>query len=205
MKASTVMTLTAVRLLQQAGQMPARPVTALFTSDEEIGSETSRELIETHARGKDLALCLEPALPDGSLKTWRKGTGSFQLRAAGRATHAGADHERGVNAIEEIAHQIVALQNMTDYEKGTTVNVGVVAGGTRANVVPSECQVVADVRVLTPEEGERLTAAIYRLQPVLRGAQLHIAGGLDRWGKIDLVDRVGSDFPFFGSFWPYFW
>ncbi|MBI3359725.1 MAG: M20/M25/M40 family metallo-hydrolase, partial [Chloroflexi bacterium] len=79
MKASTVMTLIAIRRLEQAGMMPARPITALFTSDEEIGSESSRALIDLHARGKDLALCLEPALPDGSLKTWRKGTGSFEV------------------------------------------------------------------------------------------------------------------------------
>ncbi|MBI3362053.1 MAG: M20/M25/M40 family metallo-hydrolase, partial [Chloroflexi bacterium] len=79
MKASTVMTLAAIRHLQKADKMPARPITALFTSDEEIGSESSRALIDLHARGKDLALCLEPALPDGSLKTWRKGTGSFEV------------------------------------------------------------------------------------------------------------------------------
>ena len=180
MKASAVLALTAVRLLQQAGRMPSRPLTALFTTDEEIGSESSRALIEAHARGKDLVLCLEPCLPDGSLKTWRKGTGSFTVRAAGRASHAGADHERGVNAIEEIAHQIVALQAMTDYDRGTTVNVGVVAGGTRANVVPDDCRAVADVRVLTPDEGERLTSAVYALKPALRGTQLHISGGVNR-------------------------
>jgi glutamate carboxypeptidase len=160
--------------------MPARPLTVLFTTDEEIGSESSRALIEAHARGKDLVLCLEPCLPDGSLKTWRKGTGSFTVRAAGRASHAGADHERGVNAIEEIARQIVALHAMTDYDRGTTLNVGVVAGGTRANVVPDECRAVADVRVLTPDEGERITAAVYGLRPALRGAQLHVTGGLNR-------------------------
>jgi glutamate carboxypeptidase len=180
MKASTAMTLTAIRLLRQAGKMPARPIIALFTSDEEIGSEASRALIETHARGKDLVLCLEPCLPDGSLKTWRKGTGAFQIRATGRAAHAGADHERGVNAIEEIARQIVALHKMTDYDVGTTINVGIVSGGTRANVVPDECRAVADVRVLTPEQGERLTAAIHGLKPALPGATLQVSGGLNR-------------------------
>jgi glutamate carboxypeptidase len=180
MKASSVMALTAIRMLQQAGRMPPRPITLLFTSDEEIGSESSRALIEAHARGKELALCLEPCLPDGSLKTWRKGTGSFTLRALGRATHAGADHERGVNAIEEIAHQIVALQAMTDYDRGTTVNVGVISGGTRANVVPDECRAVADVRVMTPEEGQRLTQAILALKPAVRGTQLQITGGVKR-------------------------
>jgi glutamate carboxypeptidase len=180
MKASAVMALTAIRLLQQAGQMPARPITALFTSDEEIGSEASRALIEAHARGKDLALCLEPCLPDGSLKTWRKGTGSFTVQATGWATHAGADHERGVNAIEEIAHQVLALQAMTDYNRGTTVSVGVIRGGTRPNVVPDKCRAVADVRVVTPEEGQRLTQAIYALSPATRGARLQITGGLNR-------------------------
>jgi glutamate carboxypeptidase len=180
MKASAVMTLTAIRVLQQTGRMPAKPITALFTSDEEIGSASSRALIEQQARGKDLVLCLEPCLPDGSLKTWRKGIGSFTIQATGFATHAGADHERGVNAIEEIAHQVIALQRMTDYDRGTTVSVGVVRGGTRANVVPEECRAVVDARVMTPAEGERLSRAIHNLQPAVRGARLKITGGLNR-------------------------
>jgi len=180
MKASVVMFVTAMRLLQRAGQMPQRTITALYTSDEEVGSETSRALIEAQAQGKDLALCLEPCLPDGSLKVWRKGVGSFTVQAVGRSTHAGADHERGVNAIEEMAHQVLALQAMTDYDSGTTVNVGVIGGGTRPNVVPNACQAVADVRVMTPAEGERLTRAIYALRPATRGADLHISGGLNR-------------------------
>ena len=118
MKASIAMLLTALRAFRETGAWPARPITALFTSDEETGSDTSRAPIEDLARRADLVLCLEPCLPDGSLKTWRKGVGNFEITVRGKAAHAGADHERGRNAIEELAHQILAIQQLTDYDSG---------------------------------------------------------------------------------------
>src|SRR5258708_22442908 len=136
MKGSIAMLLMALRAFREMGAWPARPITALFTSDEETGSDTSRALIEALAQRAELVLCLEPCLPDGSLKTWRKGVGDFEITVRGKAAHAGADHERGRNAIEELANQIIAVQKLTDYEKGTTVNVGVVAGGSRSNLRP---------------------------------------------------------------------
>jgi len=180
MKGSIAMLLTALRALREAGQWPARPLTALFTSDEETGSDTSRELIETLARRAELVLCLEPCLPDGSLKTWRKGVGDFEITVRGKAAHAGADHERGRNAIEELAHQIVAVQKLTDYDKGTTVNVGVVAGGSRSNVVPDLARAYVDLRVMTPAEGDRITAWMQQLQPMLAGTSIEVTGGLNR-------------------------
>lgn len=180
MKASVAMTLVALAALKEKRQWPPRPITALFTSDEEIGSDGSRALIEKLARESALVLCLEPCLADGSLKTWRKGVGDFEIIARGKATHAGADHENGRNAIEEIAHHILAIQQLTDYAKGTTLNAGVVRGGTRSNVVPDEARLHVDMRAKTPEEAERITHWMRGLQPVTPGVTLEVTGGLNR-------------------------
>ena len=180
MKASIAMTLTAVAELRAAGRWPARPVTALFTSDEEIGSNSSRALIEQLAREARLVLCLEPCLPDGSLKTWRKGVGEYEIRVRGRAAHSGADHEKGRNAIEELAHQILAVQKLTDYSQGTTVNVGVVRGGTRSNVVPDEAWAKTDLRVMNRAEEERIARYMADLQPVIDGTRVEARGGINR-------------------------
>ena len=179
-KASAVIILAALKGLHDLDLLPTRPVTVLFNTDEEIGSPSSRPIIEAEAMRAGVVFCMEPALPDGALKVWRKGTGQYVVTALGRAAHAGADHERGVNAIEEIAHQVLRLQRMTDYEVGTTVNVGWIRGGTRTNIVPARAQVRVDLRVRTRAEGERMDAAIKALQPVLPGARLTVEGGLSR-------------------------
>ncbi len=180
MKGGIVVSLSAIRALRENGQMPARPVTALFTSDEEIGSETSRSLIEKLARESALVLVLESGLVDSALKVWRKGVGEFLVKVQGRASHAGGAHDEGRNAIQEMAHQILAIQNMTDYRKGTTLNVGVIKGGTASNVVPAECVAEVDFRVLAPEEAERVTAAVMSLKPVTPGTSITVTGGLNR-------------------------
>lgn len=180
MKASIAMTFTALAALRDKRQWPPRPVTALFTSDEEIGSDGSRALIERLAQDAALVLCLEPCLSDGALKTWRKGVGDFEIIARGKATHAGADHENGRNAIEELAHHVLAIQQLTDYEQGTTLNVGVIHGGTRSNVVPDEARLHVDMRAKTPEEAERVTQWMKSLKPVLNGVTLEVTGGLNR-------------------------
>jgi glutamate carboxypeptidase len=180
MKGSIVQTLAALRALIENNKLPPRPITALFTSDEETGSESSRALIERLGAESSLVLCMEPALADGSLKTWRKGIGGFDMVVRGRSTHAGADHENGVNAVEEMAHQILALQRLTDYEKGRTVNVGVVGGGTRSNVVPDECRAEVDLRVMTQADAEAACAAISSLKPVNPKATVAVIGGMNR-------------------------
>jgi glutamate carboxypeptidase len=180
MKASIAMALTVLATLKEKKLWPDRPITALFTSDEEIGSDTSRPLIERLAKESALVLCLEPCLPDGSLKTWRKGVGNFEIIARGKAAHAGADHENGRNAIEELAHHILAMQKLTDYRTGTTLNVGVVGGGSRSNVVPDEARAHVDMRVRTPEEAERVTRWVLSLKPILNGVALEVKGGLNR-------------------------
>jgi len=179
-KASAAIILAALEGLRALGLAPRHPVTVLFNSDEEVGSPSSRPLIEAEAARARVVFCVEPARPDGALKVWRKGTGRYTVTALGRAAHAGADHEKGVNAIEELAHQVLRLQGMTDYGAGTTVNVGRIEGGTRANIVPDRAQVRVDVRVKTMAEWERISAAIAALQPVLPGARLVVEGGMSR-------------------------
>jgi glutamate carboxypeptidase len=180
MKGSIVTVINAIEALRDEGLFPERPIKVLMTSDEETGSFHSRELIQQVAADAALVMVMEAALPDGSLKTWRKSVARFTVRATGAASHAGGAHELGINAIEEIAHQILALQAMTDYEVGTTVSVGIVEGGTRTNVVPEVCEVQVDARAMTMEEMERLTQRIEALQPVLPGAQIEVEGGFDR-------------------------
>jgi glutamate carboxypeptidase len=178
MKAGIVISLAAIEEAQKRGLN--RPVTLLCTSDEEIGSHTSRESIESLAQESALVLVMEAALLDGSLKTWRKGAGGFWIKVKGRAAHAGGDHEKGRNAIEEMAHQVIAIQKLTDYSKQTTLNVGVIQGGTVSNVVPEEASIEVDVRVMQPGEWERVEAEVKNLKPVLDGTSIEITGGLNR-------------------------
>jgi glutamate carboxypeptidase len=178
MKAGIVIALAAIE--QAIKQGLKRPVTLLCTSDEEIGSHTSRELIESLAKESALALIMEGALLDGSLKTWRKGVGSLWVNVKGRAAHSGGAHQDGRNAIEELSHQVIAIQKLTDYEKQTTVNVGVIQGGTVSNVVPEEASIEVDIRVMQPGEWERIEAAVRNLKPVLDGTSITVTGGLNR-------------------------
>ena len=179
-KSSAVVVLAALAGLRELGLPPRYPVTVLFNSDEEVGSRTSRALIEAEARQAEVVLCVEPTRPDGSLKVWRKGTLRYVVTALGKAAHSGADHQKGVNAVEELAHQTLRLQGMTDYGVGTTVNVGWVQGGTRTNVVPERARARVDVRVRTMAEGQRMVEEIEGLRPVLPGARLVVEGGMSR-------------------------
>ena len=179
MKGGIVVALAALAAGLQSGKMK-RPVTVLFTSDEETGSLHSRALIEARAREAGLVLVLEPGMPDGALKTWRKGVGDFSITVHGKAAHAGGDHEKGRNAIEEMAHQVIAIQKMTDYGKGTTLNAGVIRGGTVINAVPDECVLQVDLRVMQPGEAGRITTALKSLRPVLDETSIEVTGGLNR-------------------------
>lgn len=180
MKGGIVVALTALRGLMELGLELTAPINLLCTSDEEIGSDQSRDLIEELARNSRLVLCLEPGLPGGVIKTARKGCGTVTIRSLGKAAHAGGNHQDGINAIQEMAHQVLALQTLTDYQRGTTVSVGTITGGSADNVVPAICEAKVDFRVVTEDEGERITAAIHELRPQLTGARLEIEGGLNR-------------------------
>ena len=133
---------------------PRRPVVVLSTSDEEIGSASSRELIEETARHAAAVLVLEPATSGGAIKTARKGIADFRLSVEGRAAHAGVEPEKGVSAIEELARQILALKMLENRGLGTTINVGVVAGGTRPNVVAAAARAEIDVRFSRASEAD---------------------------------------------------
>jgi glutamate carboxypeptidase len=179
MKGGIVVILTALRTALDSGKL-RYPVTVLFTSDEETGSDTSRELIIRLASQSSLVLVLEPGMVDGSVKTWRKGVGEYSIVVTGRAAHAGGDHQKGRNAIEEMSRQVLAIQKLTDYEKGTTLNVGFISGGTASNVVPAECRIEVDLRVMQVAEAERIDSAIRELKPVLEGVHINVTGGLNR-------------------------
>lgn len=195
MQSSLALTLFAKRAIDDLGLTLPRPVSVLITSDEETGSRSSRDLIEAEAKGAAYVLVMESPLPGGVLKTARKGGGHFELSIKGQAAHAGVEPERGVSAIGELAHQILALHALTDLEAGSTVNVGVVTGGTVSNVIAPVAHAVLDVRAWTEEEAERLATSIRALEPVLPGAELSISGGwnrppLERSATIDLFNRA---------------
>ncbi|MGD8603175.1 MAG: M20 family metallopeptidase [Anaerolineales bacterium] len=180
MKAGLAMALTAIETLSEHDLLPNERISLLCTSDEETGSHSSQGLIEEQAKQHELVLCLEPAMPNGALKTWRKGIGSFRLRARGQAAHAGNDPPTGVNAIVELAHQIPALTQFADEHQGTTINIGVIQGGTRTNVVPDTCLLRFDVRVKDLAGQQEVDAALQALQPYLEGARLELEGEWNR-------------------------
>ena len=180
MQSSLMLSEFALRAIRDLALKLPRPVTILMTSDEEVGSPTSRALIEEEALRSEYALVMESPLPGGVLKTARKGGGSFALEITGRAAHAGVEPERGISAVHELAHQILKIQALTDREKGTTVNVNVVQGGTKSNVIPAKAVASIDMRAWTQDEVERVVAAIVGLEPVLPGAVIEVSGGPNR-------------------------
>ncbi|MEK8127908.1 M20 family metallopeptidase [Paenibacillus filicis] len=160
---------------------PAKNIVLFINTDEEVGSPSSRPWIEEEARKSDAVFVLEPALgPSGKLKTSRKGVGRFTLEVEGVSAHSGVNHSEGVNALEELAHQILFLQGLTDYEKGSTVNVGIASGGTAVNVVSGQARAQLDLRIETMEEAERLSRSILGVSPVLPNAKVRVTGGMIR-------------------------
>lgn len=181
MKGGLVIALGAVDALRACGVEPAKRVVFLWTSDEEIGSRTSRRIIEREARRSEAVLVLEPAAgPRGLLKTARKGVGDYVLRVTGKAAHAGLNPGAGVNAVHEMALQIARVAEFNDARRGTTVNVDIVSGGTRSNVIADAARAVVDVRCARLSDARRLAAKFRALRPILRGAKLEVTGGLDR-------------------------
>ncbi|MEO9009753.1 MAG: M20 family metallopeptidase [Nakamurella sp.] len=154
-------------------------VTVLVTSDEEIGSPTSRALIEREAAGARAALVLE-ASADGALKVARKGVSLYQLAVRGRAAHAGLEPESGINASIELAHQVLSIAALADLSGTSTVTPTVLRSGNTSNTVPDHAEVSVDVRVETEMDQRRIDVAMHSLRPVLNGAQLAVHGGVNR-------------------------
>jgi len=181
MKAGIAILLHALDALNNLGLSPHRRVKMVFNSDEEVGSTTSRALIEEEARKSAHVFVLEPAAGSGgALKIGRKGVGMFQLKVTGRAAHAGNEPEKGISAVEELAHQIIRLHSFTDLEIGTTVNVGVMSGGSVRNQIAPFAEGLVDLRVATMSEADRVTEEILALKPSLPGAVVEITGGMNR-------------------------
>lgn len=181
MKGGIVLGYYAVKIIRELALPTKLRTVFLFTSDEEVQSHTSREMIEYEAKRSKYVLCLEPSSsPSGSVKTSRKGVATFTMEIVGKATHAGIEPEKGVSAVQELANQILKLHSLTDYEKGTTVNVGVVSGGSRPNVVAASARAMIDLRFSTVEEGERMARIIRGLASSLPGASVSVSGGIDR-------------------------
>ena len=179
MKGGAYLALDAFRKV--AREKSARlPITFLFTPDEEVGSPSSRELIEREAGRARYALVTEPARDGGKVVTSRKGVGRFEATATGVPAHSGTRHRDGHSAIDEMARQISAIAAMTDYARGITTNVGKISGGTAPNVVPERCWISIDLRVPDERAGEEMEAKILGLAPVDPGVKLVITGGMNR-------------------------
>ena len=182
MKGGTYIAMAALRQIAREGRRTRLPIRHLMVSDEEMGSLTSREHIEREARRAKFVLVTEPARSGGKIVTARKGIANFTVTAHGLPAHAGVEHHLGHNAIREIAHQILTLEAMTDYARELTVNVGVVKGGSRSNVVPEWASVEVDVRMPNPAIGDEIVQRIRALKPVDPGVTLTIEGGINRPG-----------------------
>ena len=179
MKGGAYLALEAFRQVARAGSAKL-PVTFLFTPDEEVGSPTSRAIIEAEAKKSRYVLVTEPCRDGGKIVTSRKGVGRFEVKATGVPAHSGARHQDGRSAIKEMARQVLAIEGMTDYARGVTTTVGMIQGGTAPNVIPQHCHITADLRVRDVGAGEEFEAKILGLEPVDPGVKLEVSGGMNR-------------------------
>jgi glutamate carboxypeptidase len=191
MKSGIALMLHAIAALQQwhkenwygkesCGKLP-RPISVLLVSDEEVGSDSSRRITEALARRAAAVLVLEPSYGlRGAVKTARKGVGDYLVKVTGKASHAGLDFQKGVNAILELARQIERISSFTDLKKGLTVNVGIVNGGSRTNVVPAEASAQVDVRIARMKDSEGIDKKMRGLRPFNRKCRIEITGGINR-------------------------
>jgi glutamate carboxypeptidase len=181
-KGGVVVLLGALEALSSAGLLDGAEFRVILNGDEETGSYDSRPLLEKESTGAHVALVFEGARPSGAIVNWRKGNGIMRLEATGKSAHAGVHHEDGVNAIEALAHKIVDVQKLTDYKRGLTVNVGVIAGGTKRNIVPATASAEIDVRYRKAEDGPYVEECIRSIcdKPAVSGAHVKLHGGLNR-------------------------
>jgi glutamate carboxypeptidase len=181
MRGGIVQAILALESLARLDRDPAVTSLIFVNSDEEIGSRDSRRIIERLARRVERAFVLEPSLGQaGKLKTARKGIGRFTVKVKGKAAHAGLDPGAGASAILELSHVIQSLFALNDPDRGVTVNVGTIDGGLRPNVVAPESRAVADVRVATHADAERIEQAILGLRPATPGTELSVQGAFGR-------------------------
>lgn len=180
MKANCALALEVLRACSALKLKPRGEVVLLLTCDEETGSATGRELVEAEAARAACALVLEPPASGGRVKTGRKGTGIFTMSVTGRAAHAGLEPEKGASAILELARQIERLHAFNNPGSGVSVNVGVIEGGTRSNVVAAEARAEIDLRFSMTDEGQRIENEILQSQSFDERVQVHVSGGINR-------------------------
>lgn len=205
MKGGAFLSLAAARVLAQRGTPTPLPIRWVVGADEEVGSPTSRALIEAAGRHARYVLVTEPARDGGRCVTARKGTARYSIRFHGRPAHSGTRHADGRSAIKEMAHQILKLEAMTDYRRGITANVGVVSGGTTFNVVPEHASLLLDIRLPDAAAAKEAVALVEGLRPVDPDVAIEIEGGLSRppytrtpaiAGLLDQAQRLAQEIGF---------
>ncbi|QGH34695.1 M20/M25/M40 family metallo-hydrolase [Gracilibacillus salitolerans] len=208
MKASLVSVYYAINALLENEKESVGQVEILLTSDEEIGSQTSRELIEKHARNKKFALVMEPARKNGAIVSARRGKGLYTLEVIGKAAHSGIEPEKGRSAIEELAYKIIQLYDITDEEEGIHVNVGLIEGGTSVNTVSDHATAQVDVRFRTQEQAEEIKEQIATIMASTEvdGTKVNMKGDINRPPMekteqteklLRIIKRVGDDLDIF--------
>jgi glutamate carboxypeptidase len=181
MKSGIATTIIGLRTLKENNLWPDRPIKILFNTDEEVGSPSSRPLVEKSAKSAEYALIMEPGQAGaGALKTTRKGLGEFRIYVEGKASHAGAFPERGASAIHELSQKVVELQGMNDWPNGITVNTGLISGGSARNTIPAYAEATIDVRVKSMDQAEEIETKIRALKPIVEGTSLRIEGSFHR-------------------------
>ncbi|MEQ8507140.1 MAG: M20/M25/M40 family metallo-hydrolase [Rhodospirillales bacterium] len=192
MKSGAYIAMHAFRHLVRAGRETPLPITFMYVPEEEIGSPTSRQMIVDLAKQNKYVLVTEPAREGGKIVTARNGRLKYEITVTGRPSHAGLRHMDGRSAIREMAHQILALEAITDYERGITCSVGTISGGTLTNVVPAHCEISVDIRIPNMEAAEEVMARVDAFVPVDADCTLDIKGGVDRppYEKFDGIEKL---------------
>ena len=190
MKANIILMLEAIRFFAQTGATPSQPITIFLSCDEEVGSQTGRVFIEHEASNAGTCLVFEPSF-SGNVKTGRKGTGMFKLRAHGRPAHAGLEPEKGVNAVAELALQVEQIHRIARPEIGTTVNVTTFHGGTTTNVIPESAECDIDVRFSTMDEAKRVQESLRKLARFDKRVELELIGDINR-PPLERTDAVAA-------------
>lgn len=182
MKSGIALMLQVIEALREwHGDSLPRPVTVLLVSDEEVGSDSSRPITESLAKNAEAVLVIEPSMGlQGAVKTARKGVGEYIVKAIGKAAHSGLDFEKGESAIIELARQIPVIANFTQLKRGITLNVGLIQGGSRVNVIPSEASANVDFRVTSMKDAKEVEKKMHSLKPFNKKCKLEIKGGLNR-------------------------
>lgn len=181
MKSGIVMMQLSVKVMKELGFKPRLRPVIMITTDEETGSRDSWKEIENIAQTVKRVFVPEPSMGlEGKIKTERKGSGRYQITVKGREAHSGVEPEKGISAVVEMSTIVQRLDKLNDYEKGVSLNVGMISGGKAVNVVPGACTIQIDLRFLKTEDGEEIDRYIKELEPTLKGAEITIEGGLRR-------------------------